>query len=126
VHRFDRMMAFSLAIACGVAFGACDDPPRADQVSARDAFHAYPVTVARLVRDPSAYDGQTVRVIGRVDRVVDRRSFVLRDFGLLWAPRVEVVASEDVDVAKRERVQVIGTFRARDSALLARTVRPAR
>jgi hypothetical protein len=110
--------AVVLAIACAAASCACDEtPPPEGAAPGEQEIRAPTATVAELVGDPSAYDGQTVRVTGEVTKVLDSRAFLLRDFGLLWAPKIAVVAATRPESAARfrehNRVLVIGTVHAR-------------
>lgn len=111
-----RSAAF-LAIACAAAFCACDETPPPEGAAPGEEIRAPTATVAELVGHPAEYDGQTVRVTGEVTKVIDARTFLLRDFGLLWAPKIAVVvATRTGRVApfrEHNRVRVIGILHAR-------------
>jgi len=85
--------AVVLAIACAAVVCACDETPPPERIAPEAEIRAPTATVAKLVGDPAEYDGQTVRVTGEVTKVLDARTFLLRDSGLLWAPKIPVVAA---------------------------------
>ncbi|MGE5182187.1 MAG: hypothetical protein ACM31C_08995, partial [Acidobacteriota bacterium] len=76
-----------LLAACNAGDGSrCRTGEGGDEV-----MRAPGVSVATVLADPSSYDGQTVQLTGDIVRILDRRTFLLRGHGLLWAPSIPVV-----------------------------------
>ena len=97
--------------------GACrgSDTQCGARTRGEAVIRAPAISVAKLVGDPSSYDGQTVHVTGEVSRVLDDRTFLLRGHGRLWAPSIVVVGAP----AGLVNVRVTGTAHARMPASLA-------
>jgi hypothetical protein len=107
-----------VATVCGITLGSCSAEPSIDQVL-EEEIEATPVTVAQLVHDPSSYDGVSVRVRGHVNAVLGARVLLLRDYGLLWAPKI-VVITDGTPITERDDLHVAGVAYARLTAEVAR------
>jgi hypothetical protein len=104
-------------VACVSITFACEDArePSRTEEKPEAVIRAPSISIARLVKDPLAYDGHTVRLEGEVDARLGPDLIIVRGHGLLWAPTIPVVvtrASMPRPLLDDDAVAVRGVARA--------------